>query len=165
MARFGDLLPLPVPKPWWSSGDEARSGSRRGAQRVRRRADLLEESQRTVRALNQLGGYDLEEDWPVRPLSRAQDATGLESLLEGEDLLALNEFEQKMKLSDEEAGGVQEDALLPKAYMDPVLAKHRSLYLVFLESMVKAGVLGFTRTPRMRVGIFFVEKQEPSASA
>lgn len=106
----------------------------------------------------QLANYDPAK---VSLPTGQQEATPLCSLLEGEDLRTLDNFEEKMKLSDEEAAGFREDTSLPPGFMDPVLARDRSKYVLFIESLVGAGVLGFTLKPRMRVGAFFIIDARP----
>ena len=70
--RHGDLLPLPMPKDDFFSGAVAELRSRRSRHRVATRRSVQAGMEDTVRALNQLAGFDDERSWPSRILNQAQ---------------------------------------------------------------------------------------------
>lgn len=72
--RHGDLLPLPMPKDDFFRGAVAELRSRRSRQRVAIRRSVQAGMEDTVRALNQLAGFDDERSWPSRILNQAQSA-------------------------------------------------------------------------------------------
>ena len=72
--RFGDLLPLPLPRETHFTGSPKECSSRRSQLRVSKRRRMLEAMEGTVRALNSLGGFGNPDEYPAAPMNSAQKA-------------------------------------------------------------------------------------------
>ena len=70
--RFGDLFPLPLPGDHGYGGATRDLHSRRAQQRVLRRRKILQREEESIRALNQLAGFEKESEWPLFPKNMAQ---------------------------------------------------------------------------------------------
>ena len=75
VGRFGDLLPLPVPEDIGFPGEIGELRSRRSQQRVGARRMRLRREAETVQALNELGGFSDERQWPAFCRNQAQSAS------------------------------------------------------------------------------------------
>jgi len=64
-----------------------------------------------------------------------------------------------MLLSEAELAAVIDDTELPGCYFDPVLERSPQKYASFIAELYNCGVLGFTGTPRVVIGCFFVKKK------
>ena len=73
-ARFGDLLPLPLPVDESFQGEVSHLRSRRAKQRVSKRRVLMDRVRDSVSAINHLAGFVDSTKWPSEPLNLAQSA-------------------------------------------------------------------------------------------
>ena len=73
--RFGDLLPLPLPEDTGYPGELTFPRSRRSRQRVAARRCHIQREVDTIKALNSLGGFPDESQWPATCLHEAQRAS------------------------------------------------------------------------------------------
>ncbi|CAE8605193.1 unnamed protein product [Polarella glacialis] len=71
-ANFGDLLPLPFPSAVYEHAEAASLRSRRSKQRTKRRSVLFSRECETVRALNEMAGFEDASVWPAIPMNGAQ---------------------------------------------------------------------------------------------
>ena len=71
-ARFGDLLPLPLPVDESFQGEVSHLRSRRAKQRVSKRRVLMDRVRDSVSAINHLAGFVDSTKWPSEPLNLAQ---------------------------------------------------------------------------------------------
>ncbi|CAE7244191.1 unnamed protein product, partial [Symbiodinium microadriaticum] len=69
--RFGDLLPLPLPEDTGYPGELRFLRSRRSRQRVAARRCHIQREVDTIKALNSLGGFPDESQWPATCLHGA----------------------------------------------------------------------------------------------
>ena len=83
----------------------------------------------------------------------------LDQLLPPHEAERLNAFEKQMLLGDEEMSAVLEKGLDGDMYVDPILESSKKDYHAFVADMVRCRLVGFTDSPRVQVGIFFVSKK------
>ena len=83
----------------------------------------------------------------------------LEQLLPPLEAERVKSFEDRMLLGDEEMSAVLEKGLEGDMYVDPVLEASKKDYHAFVADLVRCQLVGFTSSPRVQVGIFFVSKK------
>ena len=83
----------------------------------------------------------------------------VEEILEGECLSQVKNWETEMLLSPEEYGGVMEHIDSIGCYMDPVLSRNPNMYAHFVLQLLRANIIRFSKTPKSRLGVFFVRKK------
>ena len=81
----------------------------------------------------------------------------LRDLLVGEDLQDYKNFTERIKLSSEELGAVWESCIDAGCYNDPAFDDPHT-YAAFLSDLESADMIGYTVSPKVRVGCFCVRR-------
>lgn len=103
-----------------------------------------------------LVGYERSKVSLPRGQRKPVDLTGLLPQREKEQL---QDFRSHMLLSPEEMAAELEKGLDGCCYLDPVLQANKKAYHQFIAGLIECELLGFTITPKVQIGAFFVSKK------
>ncbi|CAK9105137.1 unnamed protein product [Durusdinium trenchii] len=103
-----------------------------------------------------LVGYERSKVSLPRGQRKPVDLAGLLPQREKEQL---QDFRSHMLLSPEEMAAELEKGLDGCCYLDPVLQANKKAYHQFIAGLIECELLGFTITPKVQIGAFFVSKK------